>query len=121
MNKNGFTLIELLATITILVLMSVIIGVNITSILKGTEENEEKFDKEQIEKAACVYVDSTVNENEYCKNTSTTCTSIKVYNLYTAGLISDEKYQTDTRSVKVCYKGNEKICEFECTENCKCN
>lgn len=58
MNKKGFTLVELLATIAILVLMSVIIGVNITSILRTTKKNEEDFNKEQIEKAACVYVDS---------------------------------------------------------------
>ena len=128
MNKKGFTLVELLATLTILVLMSVIIGVNITSILKSTEDTEEEFDKEQIEKAACVYVDSTKNANNDCTNTSayssTSCTNINVNKLVGAGLLGNDYVVDDTTTpIKICYSGGEKFCEYKCNsakETCHC-
>lgn len=95
MNKKGFTLVELLATIAILVLMSVIIGVNITSILRSTEKNEEEFDKKQIEKAACVYVDS----DELCL-TKNCDNNVTIDVLIKSGLLDEEIYG-DIRNKKI--------------------
>ena len=119
MNKKGFTLIELLATIAILGLMSLIIGVNITSILRSTEKNNEDFDKEQIEKAACVFADSEIKTNEslgfgnYYKwcGEGIWC-DIIVGDLIKSGLLGDnyDKYKDNT--VHVSYPDGEKKCEL---------
>lgn len=106
MNKKGFTLVELLATITILILMSVIIGVNITSILKSTENNQKDFDKKQIEKAACVYVDSDSLCSEHnCDN------NVTIEALIKSGLL-DESYKSVTGTITITRTGNKKICKY---------
>lgn len=107
--KNGFTLVELMATIAILVLMSLVIGTNIVSILRATEDNEEAAIKNDLEKAACVYVDSSLN-----KDTCTTRCKIPVQNLIESGLI-DESYEEEysDKYVEVTYKDGEKICTYK--------
>lgn len=104
MNKKGFTLIELMVTVGLLALMGVIIGVNITSILKSTQKNEDDFDKETIEKAACVYYSS----EELNPSGST---NITVKNLIKSGLL-DETYQTENGKITITVKDNEKICSY---------
>ena len=104
MNKKGFTLVELLAVITILVLMSLIIGVNITSILRSTENNSIEFDKEQIEKAACVYADSdTLCPNQSC--------SININKLIQSGLL-DKTYGDKTGTISVTRTNGQKKCTY---------
>ena len=109
MNKKGFTLVELLATIAILVLMSVIIGVNITSILRSTEKNEDNFNKKQIEKAACVYVDSDeLCPNKDCDNSVTIDVLIK------SGLLDEETYgDIRTKKINVTRTDGLKKCTYE--------
>ena len=111
MNKKGFTLVELLATIAILVLMSVIIGVNITSILRSTEDTQENFDKEQIEKAACVYVDSSLNTNK-CSSKSETCYEVKVNDLILSGLLDDIYESIKDNSITINWNDGEKTCTY---------
>ena len=127
MNKKGFTLVELLATLTILVLMSLVVGVNITSIMESTDDMEETSRNEQIAKAACVFVDSSANTNNKCKvQQETPCTDIKVVDLTSAGLLGNDIRKLNvegslTGEIKVCYKNNEKICEYGCTgAECEC-
>lgn len=104
MNKKGFTLVELMATIGLLAIMSLVIGVNITSILKSTKQNEEEFNKEQIEKAACVYYSS----KELNKNGST---NITVGNLIESGLL-DETYRNENGKITITFNDNEKKCSY---------
>lgn len=106
MNKKGFTLVELMATIGLLAIMSLVIGVNITSILKTTKQNEEDFNKEQIEKAACVYYSS----EELNPNGSI---NITVENLIESGLL-DETYRNENGkiTVNVNDNDNEKKCIY---------
>lgn len=104
MNKKGFTLVELMATIGLLAIMSLVIGVNITSILKSTKQNEEEFNKEQIEKAACVYYSS----KELNKNGST---NITVGNLIEFGLL-DETYRNENGKITITFNDNEKKCSY---------
>ena len=106
MNKKGFTLVELMATIGLLAIMSLVIGVNITSILKTTKQNEEDFNKEQIQKAACVYYSS----EELNPNGST---NITVENLIESGLL-DETYRKENGkiTINVDDNDNEKKCIY---------
>ena len=104
MNKKGFTLVELMATIGLLAIMSLVIGVNITSILKNTKQREEDFNKEQIEKAACVYYSS----EELNKNGST---NITVENLIESGLL-DETYRNENGKITVTVNDDEKKCIY---------
>lgn len=105
MNKKGFTLVELMATIGLLAIMSLVIGVNITSILKTTKQREEDFNKEQIKKAACVYYSS----EELNPNGST---NITVENLIESGLL-DETYRNENGKITVYVTDdNEKKCIY---------
>ncbi|MBO5096373.1 MAG: type II secretion system protein [Bacilli bacterium] len=112
MDKKGFTLVELLATIAILVLMSVIIGVNITSILRSTEKQNDDFDKKQIEKAACVYVDSTLNTYNKCGTKSGTCTSVTVNDLIESGLLDDSYESVKSKPVTINWTDGLKKCTY---------
>ena len=103
-HKKGFTLVELMATIGLLAIMSLVIGVNITSILKTSKQNEEDFNKKQIEKAACVYYSS----EELNPSGST---NITVKNLIKSGLL-DETYQTENGKITITVNDNEKICSY---------
>ena len=106
MNKKGFTLVELMATIGLLAIMSLVIGVNITSILKSTKQNEEEFNKEQIEKAACVYYSSEgLNKNPSGP------TNITVKNLIESGLL-DETYKNENGKITITFNDNEKKCSY---------
>ena len=105
MNNKGFTLVELLATLSIMVLLGLVIGVNITSILRSTEKQNENFDKEQIEKAACVYADS----EELCP--AKNCNSITLDNLARAGLL-DQSYAGNNKTVTVTRNSGEKKCTY---------
>lgn len=107
MNKKGFTLVELMATIGLLAIMSLVIGVNITSILKSTKQNEEEFNKEQIEKAACVYYSSDSSEG-LNKNGST---NITVEDLIKSGLL-DETYKNENGKIIITFNDNEKKCSY---------
>ena len=116
MNKKGFTLVELLATIAILVLMSLIIGVNITSILKSTEDNEKEFDKNTIEKAACVFADSEVRQKVGFTGCGGSNCTVNISLLVQAGLLNSdysdiEKYPN--RNVSVIYTDGEKTCTYD--------
>ena len=94
MNKKGFTLVELLATISILVLLSLVIGVNITSILRSTEKSNDDFEKEQIEKAACVYTNSeTLCPSKNC--------SPDVQTLINNGLLDEKTYKDKRGSISI--------------------
>lgn len=105
MNKKGFTLIELMVTVGLLALMGVIIGVNITSILKSTQKNEEDFDKETIEKAACVYYDSELNTEP--------SSNITIKKLINSGLL-DESYETKEGTIKITITDEgQKKCEYK--------
>lgn len=104
MNKKGFTLVELMATIGLLAIMSLVIGVNITSILKSTKQNEEEFNKEQIEKAACVYYSSDSSEGLNKNN-------ITVEDLIKSGLL-DETYKNENGKITITFNDNEKKCSY---------
>ena len=106
MNKKGFTLVELMATIGLLAIMSLVIGVNITSILKSTKQNEEDFNKEQIEKAACVYYSS-----EELKENLSGPKEITVEDLIKSGLL-DETYKNENGKITITFNDNEKKCSY---------
>lgn len=107
-NKKGFTLVELMATLGILVLMGTIIGVNIVSILRSTEDLNKNNAKELIEEAACVFVDSSLatkkSEFSYTGTYSIGQRSGSVYvsDLIKCGLIPDSlstEYGSKTVSI----------------------
>ena len=55
MKDKGFTLIELIVTITLIVIISVTVGVSITGMLDRQEEKDTEDYVNQIQDAACVY------------------------------------------------------------------
>ncbi len=112
MNKKGFTLIELMATIGILTLMSLVIGANIVSILRSTEKSNDDALKEQLENAACVYVDSSLCSDKY--NNCSTRSSIEISDLIDSGLIEETKTikELTNKFIKVTRADGEKKCEY---------
>lgn len=109
--KNGFTLIELLVTIGILVIMSAIIATNIVSILRATEDNDEVAIKKEVEKAACVYVDSSLNTGN-CNSKNKVQCNITLSTLISSGLIDDSYNDKASKTVTVKWVSGEKICTY---------
>lgn len=110
MKNKGFTLIELIVTITLLAIISITVGVSVSNMLANQKEKKAENMKEEIENAACVYVE-TVNDS---------LTEISLKTLIEEGLIDKDlvnpitKKQLDTTStVKIKIENNEKKCEYE--------
>lgn len=109
MNKRGFTLTELLVTIGILAIMSLIVGVNLTSILRSTKKNDKEFEKKQIEKAACVYVDSeNLCPDKNCDN------NVTIQVLIDNGLLDKDVYKNynKTKKITISRSNNKKTCTY---------
>lgn len=98
MNKKGYTLVEIIAVIVIIALITTIVILNFdTSIGKNNNKKEEAFIND-LEKAACVYID--LKENTAFKNTcysSGTCT-VTVGQLVTSGILSSDMKDPSTNS-----------------------
>lgn len=98
MNKKGYTLVEIIAVIVIIALITTIVILNFdTSIGKNNNKKEEAFIND-LEKAACVYID--LKENIAFKNTcysSGTCT-VTVGQLVTSGILSSDMKDPSTNS-----------------------
>lgn len=58
MKKNGFTLVELLVTITLLAIMSVVVGVSMSGMLQRQNEKSIEEYREKLENNACVYYET---------------------------------------------------------------
>lgn len=97
MNNKGFTLIELIAAITIMIIISVIVTVNLSKIGEKNEEKRYNEFKQQVADAACVYIDLSKNSatKQSCYNNCT----VNVSDLITDGLVSEDLInpKTDTK------------------------
>ena len=95
MDKKGYTLIELIAVIVIIALISTIVILNFDSIF--TKSNTKKHDsfKNDLEKAACAYID--LDENATFKSSCypSTC-NVTVAQLVTSGMIADDMIDPTT-------------------------
>lgn len=98
MNKKGYTLVEIIAVMVIIALIATIVIINFgTSIDKSNSKKEKAF-VDDLEKAACVYID--LKENAVYKNTcypSHSC-SVSVSQLVTSGIISDDFIDPSTNN-----------------------
>lgn len=90
MNKKGYTLVELIAVIAIIAILATILIMNFDGVINKNKQKSDNFFKEEVEKAACVYIDlkshKTIKDACY---PSKNC-SITANDLITDGLISDE-------------------------------
>lgn len=121
MKKNGFTLIELIATIGLMVLMGILIVSNMSAVFsKREDENWNEF-KNELEEAACLYIDLSNPESktkkEQCK--SSTC-YVNTFTLIQNGLLDEDVKNPNTKQVingservKIQYINGEKICTYE--------
>ncbi|MEG1506609.1 MAG: prepilin-type N-terminal cleavage/methylation domain-containing protein [Bacilli bacterium] len=119
-NKNGFTLIELLVTITLLAVVSVVVGVSVTGMLNRQKEKKYEDFKSQISDAACVYVEHEHITKEICDAFKVSC-KINMAELINKGLIkkdlknpsTKEDVLNDTKNyVKVSWTDGEKKCIY---------
>lgn len=90
MNKKGYTLVELIAVVVIIALISIIVILNFDTIIGKSNNKKDKAFKDDLEKAACVFIDLKANAvfKQSCYP-SKTCT-VRVSQLISAGLITDE-------------------------------
>jgi len=88
MNNKGFTLIELIAAITIMIIISVIVTVNLSKISDNNEEKRYSEFKQQVADAACIYIDLSKNRSykEGCYNNCT----VNVNDLISEGMVSSD-------------------------------
>lgn len=96
MKKNGYTLVELIAVLVIIALVATIVVLNFDhSIDKSKNKKEDSFVND-LEKAACVYIDLT--ESESFKSTcypSRNCT-VTVSQLVQSGILADDMIDPKT-------------------------
>ena len=115
-----FTLIELIVTIGLMVLMSVMIANNLTSIFTQREEEDITDFKVTLEEAACLYIDLSDPEIKIKKNT---CKSSGCYVttavLWQNGLLDEELMNpltgqkiTGSERITIQYQSGEKKCTF---------
>lgn len=88
MKKNGFTLIELIAAITIMIIISVIVTVNLSKISKNNETKRYNEFKQQVADAACIYID--LGRNRTLKESCYSNCTVSVSTLVSEGLISSD-------------------------------
>ncbi len=88
MKKNGFTLIELIAAITIMIIISVIVTVNLSKISKNNETKRYNEFKQQVADAACIYID--LGRNRTFKESCYSNCTVNVSTLVSEGLISSD-------------------------------
>lgn len=91
MNKKGYTLIELIAVIIIIGLIATIVIMNFDKSIGKSDNKKIASFKQDMEKAACVFVD--LHENETFKNT---CYPSRSCNVTAAQLISSGMIIEDT-------------------------
>ena len=80
--KKGFTLVELLITIALIAVITVSVGVSISSMLNRQEEKEFKKYVELIEKSACTYAEK--------KNLPQVSSEVSISTLLSEGLLSKD-------------------------------
>ena len=70
--KNGFTLIELIAAMALLAILSTVVLVNMVGIKHNQEEAQSVRFENDIEEAACTYIDMSTNSElrQRCKSDS---------------------------------------------------
>ena len=95
MNKKGFTLIELIAAISIMVIISIIVTVNITRMASNNIEKRQAEFERQLQDAACVYIDLASNREYKALNCSSGC-SVSSGSLIDEGLISADLINPET-------------------------
>ena len=77
-----------------------------------------EFDKKQIEKAACVYVDSSENLGEdrsnKCSDRTKECTEVTVKDLIESGLLEDINDESiKTKSITITWTDGLKECTYK--------
>ena len=113
MKDKGFTLIELIVTITLIVIISVTVGVSITGMLDRQEEKDTEDYVNQIQDAACVYAEiNDISSND----------TVSIGELIAAGLLDSSlknpsndnpitSYNNDR--VSITWDNGEKTCTYD--------
>lgn len=96
--KKGFTLVELIVVITLLTLVSVVVGVSFNKVSKQTKENDEFSFVEKVVSATNLYVENSLTiKNDLESNKGYVI--IKLDDLIKDGLISANMIDPDTNKV----------------------
>ena len=95
MNKKGYTLIELIAVVVIIALVATIVALNFDNIIgKSSSKKLDSFE-DDLEKAACVYIDLDANASTKNACYPSNC-QVTVEQLVTSGLILDDTIDPST-------------------------
>ena len=99
MNKKAFTLIEMIAAVIILSIIATIVTVSFKNVLTKNKEKRYAEFKRELEQAACVYIDLSVNKAYKDTCYSSNKCNIKVKQLVDDGLISEKLKNPNTDEV----------------------
>ncbi len=122
MRTPGYTLIEVVITITIMAMISIVIGTNMLGLF--TEEEDKSIDSfyQRITNAGCMYVETKFSKEERDNCRRRGCT-ITVDNLIQSGIIGEDEKDPSTDEliinnknkykVNVKWVNNEKTCTLE--------
>ena len=98
MNKKGYTLIEIIAVMVIIALITTIVILNFDNSIEKSNNKKETAFVNDLEKAACVYID--LKENAIFKSScysSNTCT-VSVAQLVSSGILASDMIDPSTNS-----------------------
>ena len=124
MNKKGFTLIELMAAIIIMALLTIVVTVNLSKTQQKSEQKRIAQFKQQVEDAACTFIDLTINRSvkddpAVCPSSSRCVVTFDM--LVNDGLLSSDlvnpntgnKAINDNISVKITWSSGVKTCAIQ--------
>ena len=124
MNKKGFTLVELMAAIIIMAILTIVVTVNLSKTQEKSENKRIAQFKQQVEDAACTYIDLTINRS--VRDNPSICPSVSrcivTYDLLVSdGLLSADltnpasgnKAIDDNISVKITWTNGVKECKIQ--------
>lgn len=98
MRKNGYTLVELIAVIVIIALVATVVILNFdNSVDKSKNKKEDAFIND-LEKAACVYIDLTENASFKATCYPSKSCNITVAQLVDSGILADDIIDPSTNS-----------------------
>ena len=97
MNNKGFTLIELIAAISIMIIISIVVTVNLNKTVKNKDDKRYQDFIRQVNDAACVYID--LYEKKSVKDSCYPNCTVSVGTLISEGLIPDNLKNPKTDEV----------------------
>jgi prepilin-type N-terminal cleavage/methylation domain-containing protein len=97
-NKKGYTLVEIIAVLVIIALIATIVILNFDNSIEKTNTKKEQAFVNDLQKAACVYIDLIENATYKQSCYSSNLCTVSASQLILSGMISDDLIDPTTNT-----------------------